>query len=523
MRNIKWIICLMLAAGTAQAKLDTALPYATGPCEPNWESLAEQYECPEWFRDAKFGIWASWGPQCVPGTGDWCAKFLYNPEPKNEWWAERGKQCYDYHVEHFGHPSEIGAKDYIPHFTAAEWDPDYLIDLYQKAGARYFFTMANHHENFDNWNSTHHPWNSVNMGPKRDIVGEWEKAVRKRGLKFGVSVHGARQWNWMIPAFGADREGPKKGIPYDGHMTKEDGKGKWWEGYDPKDFYGPVRDESTPPSQAYLDNFYLRTKELIDVYDPDLLYFDDKQSPLEGVGLKIAAHYYNRSIERHGAIDVVLNTKLNDDKTGRALVDDVERGSKNEIDPNPWQIDTCIGYWHYRTDVTYKTPAKVIHMLLDAVSKNGNLLLNIPMKADGTIEPAELDFLEGMADWMQIHGEGIYETRPWEVYGEGVFIDAAGHNLETKMAAYTQADFRFTKKDQTLFAFCLATPTEDLLITSLAKGARNKPHTVESVTLLGSGETLKWQQNEKGLKITKPHSFPTENSICFKITFKDEI
>ncbi|MDZ8119917.1 alpha-L-fucosidase [Pontiella agarivorans] len=522
--NKKWILPALLTLGSARAQLDTALPYADGPCEPTWESLAENYECPEWFRDAKFGIWAHWGVQCVPGTGDWCAKFLYKPTPpRNAWWEERGKQCYDYHIEHYGHPSEIGLKDYIPHFTASKWNPDHLLDLYQKAGARYFVAMANHHDNFDNWDSTYQPWNAVNMGPKQDLIAGWRKAARKRGLKFGVSVHAARQWSWMTPAFGADREGPKKGIPYDGHMTKEDGKGKWWEGCDPCDLYGPPRTARTPPSQKYLDTFYLRTRELIDRYNPDLLYFDDKQAPLQNVGLKIAAHYYNRALERHGKVDVVLNTKLNDETTKPALVDDVERGSKNDIDPNPWQIDTCIGYWHYRTDVTYKTPGKVIHMLLDAVSKNGSLLLNIPMKPDGTLEPQEITFLKGMAAWMDIHGEGIYGTRPWEVYGEGVFIDAAGHNLETKMNAYTQTDFRFTKKDQTLYAFCLATPKTDLLIKSLATGARSKPHTVKTVELLGSDEPLEWEQTGNGLKISKPEFIPTDYSLCFRLTFKDKI
>ncbi|MDZ8119916.1 alpha-L-fucosidase [Pontiella agarivorans] len=517
---------VLLICGIARMSpgmLDTALPYAEGPFKPNWDSLAENYECPEWFRDAKFGIWATWSVQCVPGTGDWCSMFLYRPEPKNSWWEERGNACYDYHVKHYGHPSEVGAKDYCKDFTAAKWDPDYLMDLYVKAGARYFVALANHHDNFDNWDSTYQPWNSVNIGAKRDLIAGWKTAAKKHNLPFGVSVHAARSWSWMTPAFGADREGPKKGIPYDGHMTKEDGKGKWWDGYDPRDLYGPPRQWNTPPNQTYLDTFFLRTRELIDKYDPSLLYFDDKQAPLENVGLRIAAHYYNRSMERHGKVDVVLNTKMNDKITGRALVDDVERGSKNEIDPNPWQIDTCIGYWTYRRDVTYKTPGKVIHMLLDAVSKNGNLLLNIPMKPDGTIEPQEITFLEGMAEWMNIHGEGIYGTRPWEVYGEGVFIDAADHNMETKMTAYTQADFRFTKKGQTLYAFCLATPETDLLIKSLATGARSKPHTVKTVKLLGSDEKLKWEQTPDGLKITKPSVLPTRESIAFRITFAEKI
>lgn len=502
---------------------DTQLPHASGPVEPTWESMAVQYDCPEWFRDAKFGIWATWSVQCVPGSGDWCSMFLYKPDPKNEWWKERGQQCYDYHIEHFGHPSEIGAKDYIPHFTAADWDPSYLMDLYVKAGARYFVALANHHDNFDNWNSEHQPWNAVNLGPKRDLIADWKQAAKVHDLPFGVSIHAARSWQWMSPAFGSDKGGPLKGVPYDGHISKEDGKGKWWDGYDPVQLYGPVREADTPPSQAYLDSFYLRTLDLIDNYDPDLLYFDDKHVPLGGVGMKIAAHYYNRSVERRGEIEVVLNSKLNDEITGRALVDDVERGSKNEIDPNPWQIDTCIGYWTYRHNVTYKTPSKIIHMLLDAVSKNGNLLLNIPMKADGSIERQEVEFLEDMAEWMTVHGEGIYGTRPWEVFGEGVFIDAAGHNMESKMQAYTHEDFRFTKKGQTLFAYCMVVPEVDILIKSLAFGARSVPHKVCSVKLLGSAETITWKQTKSGLHIKKPDNFPTKNSVGFEIKFSEEI
>ncbi len=520
MKLIALALLICLPYGTSQAELSTDLPYEPGVFEPNWDSLAKGYECPEWFQNAKFGIWAHWGIQCVPGSGDWNAKFIYKPESDKENWIRQGERHYKHHVERYGHPSKIGLKDYCKDFTAEQWDPDHLLDLYKRAGAQYFVAMANHHDNFDNWNSSQQPWNSVNMGPKRDLIKEWSAAAKKKKMYFGVSVHAARTWKWLVPVFGHDREGPLQGLPYDGHMRQEDGKGTWWEGYDPQDLYGPVRDAGTPISQAYLDRFYLRCKELIDVYDPDLLYFDDGKSPLGGVGLKIAAHFYNQRIKRHGKLDVVLNTKHNDALTSRALVDDVERGSKNAIDSNPWQIDTCIGNWHYRENITYRKPPAVIHLLLDAVSKNGNMLLNIPMKADGSIEAGAITFLEEMSDWMAVHSEGIYDTRPWEVYGEGRLPDPEGNTSEYVDNQYDAKDFRFTLKGNDLYAFCMVNPVGDVLITSLATGTQKTPHTVKAVTLMGSHEKLRWEQTKKGLAISAPHGYPTKYSVGFKITLE---
>jgi len=201
-------------------------PVAEGPFKPEWESL-KNYKTPEWFRNAKFGIWAHWGPQCQPESGDWYARGMY----------EEGSGHYKSHLDHYGHPSKEGFKDIINRWHAENWDPEKLLQLYKRAGAQYFFALANHHDNFDNYDSKYQPWNSVNLGPKKDLIGGWAKATRDAGLKFGVSVHAAHAWSWYEPSQGADKKGPLAGVPYDGKLTKADGKGLWWDGYDPQDLY----------------------------------------------------------------------------------------------------------------------------------------------------------------------------------------------------------------------------------------------------------------------------------------------
>ena len=287
---IKTIIpaIMLLTAGTLSAQeykvpvSENDEPMMEGKFEPTWESL-KGYRVPEWFRNVKFGIWAHWGPQCVEGSGDWMARSLYM-EGSNE---------YKYHVENYGHPSEVGFKDIIPLWKAENWDPDKLVAYYKKIGAQYFFALGNHHDNMDLWDSKYQPWNSMNMGPGRDILAEWEKAARRHGLYFGVSLHADHAWTWYEPSQRHDTEGPKAGIPYDGRLTEADGKGKWWEGYDPQDLYAqnhPLSENSWDngaihsqwawgngaclPTREYCTNFYNRTLDVINRYNPDLLYFD---------------------------------------------------------------------------------------------------------------------------------------------------------------------------------------------------------------------------------------------------------
>ena len=281
-------------------------PIVAGPFQPNWDSLAH-YECPEWFRDAKFGIWAHWTAQCVPEQGDWYARQMYF----------QGNGDYDYQCAHYGHPSKVGFKD-IDHIWHAEnWDPEHLMGLYKAAGAKYFMALGQHHDNLDCYDSKYQPWNTLAVGPKKDIVGTWAKVARAHGMHFGVSSHGSHAWSWYEPAQGSDATGPLAGVPYDGHLTKADGKGQWWEGLDPQDLYAqnhkPMglewnwdnKGQGDLPSPAYCTKFYNRIIDLVDKYQPDLLYFDDTVLPLyqvdPSVGLRIVAHQYNTSLKRnHG-------------------------------------------------------------------------------------------------------------------------------------------------------------------------------------------------------------------------------
>ena len=297
-------------------------PMQTEKFEPSWESL-KQYEAPEWFRNAKFGIWVHWKPQCQPEQGDWYARFMY----------DEGSNHYKWHLEHYGHPSEFGFKDVINDWKAEKWDPEALVKLYKRCGTRYFFAMANHHDNFDLWESRYQPWNSVNMGPKKDIIAGWAQAAKNNDLRFGLSIHAAHARLWYETSQRLDREGPYAGIPYDGTLTQEEGKGKWWERYDPQDLYAqkhPLSEKSeetkfihqqwnwengaTPPSIEYCNKFYDRTVDLINLYNPDLLYFDDMALPLwpvSDVGLRIAAHYYNRNLMLHdGDLEAVIFGKI---------------------------------------------------------------------------------------------------------------------------------------------------------------------------------------------------------------------
>ena len=333
-----------------------------GKFKPNWESL-QQYQTPDWFRNAKFGIWAHWGPQCQPEFGDWYAREMYM----------EGNAKYKYHLEKYGHPSQFGFKDVINEWKAENWNPEELVSLYKKAGAKYFMALANHHDNFDLYNSRYHKWNSLNIGPKKDLIGGWEKAARNNGLHFGVSVHAAHAWSWYETAQRSDKNGTYAGVPYDGKLTKKDGKGKWWEGLDPQELYAQNHALSensndnggihkqwnwgngvSVPSKAYCDKFLNRTIDLIDKYNPDLIYFDDTALPLHPVsdaGLKIAAHFYNKSIKDKGSLEAVLFGKILDEQQRKCMVWDIERGQSNNIEPLPWQTDTCIGSWHYNKPV----------------------------------------------------------------------------------------------------------------------------------------------------------------------------
>ncbi|HKF46384.1 MAG TPA: alpha-L-fucosidase [Terracidiphilus sp.] len=476
----------------------------SGPYAPTWESL-QQYEAPEWYQDAKFGIWAHWSPQCVAEKGDWYGRNMYI----------EGQRQYKYHLEHYGPPSRFGYKDLCAQWTLLNWEPEALLDRYKKAGARFFFALANHHDGFDCWDSKHQPWNAVKMGPHRDVTGIWAKAARDRGLRFGATIHEGRNWWWFQPSHGADKQGPQAGVPYDGELTLSDGKNVWWKGNDPQRLYGPKHPFDALPDPSYVKNFYDRTRDFIDQHNPDILYFDNPLFPLGWGGMNIAAYYYNNSLARRGKMDVVANIKNVPDNLAKTVVADYERGLTSGIMPHAWQSETCIGEWHYNRDLYdkpgefggYLNPRDVIHWLVDTVSKNGTFVLNIPGKPDGTIDSKEIAVLDRITAWMGVNGEAIYETRPWKIYGEGPNAIKAGAFQGNSVSKLGAQDVRFTrsKDNKVVYAIVLGLPAGEMNIEALGLAGANSPGKIAKVEVLGSTQAPQWRQAANGLSVKIPN------------------
>ena len=520
--------------------LENDEPMATGQFTPDWASL-RTYEVPEWFRDAKFGIWAHWGPQCVEGSGDWMARGLY---------LEGGGQ-YNYHRSHYGHPSEFGFKDVLPLFKAENWTPEELVKFYkEECGAQYFFALGNHHDNFDLWDSKYQEWNSQNIGPHKDILDGWAKAAKKAGLPFGISFHADHAWTWYEPSRRFDMKGDKRGVKYDGWLTKEDGykpnadgTEKWWKGLDPQKLYAQDHDFSDNtwdngaihrqwgweggaclPTQEFVTNFYNRTLDAINRYNPDLIYFDVTVLPFYPVsdaGMKITAHMYNHSAATHkGKNQAVVFGKILEEDMKEALVWDVERGAPNKIMERPWQCCNCIGDWHYNTGTYerngYKNAHTVAKLLVDIVSKNGNMLLSVPLRADGTPDEKEIAIMKEFGAWMKVNSESIVKTRPWKIFGEGpianadIKINAQGFNdgQYTKAGAeeirFTQGPSSKKAGDGALYVTALAWPeNHTVTVKALAEGSDLHPTPIKSVELLGYGK-VKYERTSDALVVTLP-------------------
>ena len=488
------VVCVRCAMGIAGEPAAAPLEISEGPFKPDMDSL-KQYKCPDWFRDAKFGIWAHWGPQAVPMDGDWYARHMY----------EQGSGQNKYHLAHYGHPSEFGYKDIIALWKAEKFDPERLMALYKKAGARYFVSMGSHHDNFFLWNSKIHRWNAAAMGPKRDILGDWQKAAQKQGLRFGVSEHLGASFTWFQSSHGSDKTGPKAGVPYDGadpkyqdlyHFPAEPGDKDWYS-------------KNPRWHRIWFDSI----KELLDGYHPDLLYTDGGVPFGNEVGRGLIAHHYNSSAARNGGkVDVVYTCKQ---KSEGRWIEDLERDVMPKINPDPWQTDTSIGDWYYNRNWKFRPVSWTIHMLVDIVSKNGNLLLNVVQRPDGSLDPEVEQALEQMAEWVAVHGEAIYETRPWLVYGEGR-VSAKGEDF-----AYTAQDIRFTTKGATLYAIALGWPADGrLVVRSLAKPA-DGGNAITGVSLLGYDGKIEWNQTAEGLIVTLPPKKVSEYTCGLKITGTD--
>ena len=497
----------VLGVGTSVRQTELLPTIQNGPFSAERETF-NAYSCPEWFRDAKLGIWAHWGPSSAIEQGDWYARNMYI----------QGSVQNRYHVQRYGHPSKFGYKDTFPLWKAERFDPKALIQLYAKAGAKYFVSMGVHCDNFDLWDSGRHRWNSVRMGPRRNIVAEWEHAARAAGLRFGVSEHVWASYNWWQTNKSADKTGPDTGVPYDGNNPTN------YDLYFPPHAYAPEAwAEQGNESEAWKREWFLRAQDLIDQHQPDL-YYEDGPVPFGDWGCSLVAHYYNQSLRwNNGVMQAVYTGKRRSESERGICTLDVERGVTDDIEARPFQSDTCIGDWHYKRGTQYKRPKMVIDLLVDIVSRNGNLLLNVPLPASGTPDDEELRILEDITAWMKVNSEAIHGTRPWTVFGEGPAIQkttsSAGmngtpeHFNEKQRKDLSAADIRFTTKRGVVYALVMGHPTTATRISSLSA------QKIGRVELLGSPEAIRWRQAEGSLVIDAPRAFPSEHAIAFKVIY----
>ncbi|HOS92072.1 MAG TPA: alpha-L-fucosidase [Armatimonadota bacterium] len=461
-----------------------------GPFEPTWASL-EQYSVPEWYRDAKFGIFIHWGVYSVPAFGnEWYPRNMYR----------EGSDEYRHHVEVFGSHKRFGYKDFIPQLTAERFDPVEWADLFAQAGARYVVPVAEHHDGFAMYDTALSDWCAAKMGPRRDIVGELATAVRERGMVFGLSSHRAEHW-WFFNG----------GMTFDSDVRDPANAG----------LYGPAQPEGTQPDETFLNDWLARSCELVDRYRPQVVWFDwwIEQPAFEPYLREFASYYYNRAAE--WGVGVAINYK-NQAFPVRAAVYDVERGQLGDIREPFWQTDTSVSRnsWGYVANQDYKTAESVIHDLVDIVSKNGCLLLNIGPKPDGTIPDPEREILLQIGEWLRVNGEAIYGTRHWRVFGEGPTHVVGGSFSDTKRAPFTSADFRFTAQGDALYAICMGWPEREFVIRSLSPNLALYLDDVADVTMLGSAETLGWSRDDAGLHVTAPATRPCDFAYVLKITRK---
>jgi alpha-L-fucosidase len=474
---------------------------AKGPFRDDWASLG-QYRIPEWYKNAKFGIFIHWGVYSVPAFGsEWYARQMYL-----EGAVRRGKDMFAHHVEHYGPQNKFGYKDLIPLFKAERFDPDLWADLFKQSGARFVMPVAEHHDGFQMYNSGLSRWNAVNMGPQRDILGDLKKAVTAREMIFSASSHRAEHW-WFY-------EG---GMAFDSDVRDEQFR----------DLYGPAqpkldKDElvASPPDEEFLQDWLVRTCELVDRYQPQIVWFDwwIEHMAFKPYLKKFAAYYYNRANE--WGVEVAINYKFDSYMYGTAVFD-IERGQMNNIRPELWQTDTSVAKnsWGYTENNVYKEPNDLICDLIDIVSKNGCLLLNVGPKADGTIPEEERIILQEIGQWLAIHGEAIYDTTHWKTYGEGSAKIVEGAHQEANRSPYSTDDIRFTFKDGFLYAFVLRWPDDGrIAIKSLGLENGYYRSSIRDISLVGKHSTLAWNVQKEALCIDASAAGSFAYPACFKIS-----
>lgn len=501
-----------------EAKLD--FPITPGPFGPTWESINKNYDkIPDWFREAKFGIWIHWGPQASGKSGDWYARYMYNQD----------STAYRNHLKDFGHPSEFGYKDVLHQWNIDKWKPDALMKIYKESGAKYVLIMGVHHDNFDLWDSKYQPWNSVNVGPKRDILAEWRKAAIKENMHFGISFHHEYTWWWWQWAFGSDKTGPKAGVPYDGNLTKADGKGKWWDGLDPRQLYTIHMPEYPKVediafgnkgifslhqeyARKYATQWALRIQDAIGKYDPDFIFTDGNSwQPFSGdksgsgykcdAAARVVADYYNLTLKNHRTPGTFAIVKFSPPNKGLVTTSEseIEGGIKTD---QVWTAENAVGDWFWGPNYYYDVKP-VVWQLLDAVSRDGNYTVCISLSPNGTFDPGAEKLLKDIGKWMTVNGLGIYGSRAWTNFAEGtVTLPGSKLGKEHAMTPFTGKDIRFTVgKDNALYAWLMAWPQENHAIICSLAGFTGK---IKSVKLLGTTEKVKWQLTSNGLEVNLP-------------------
>lgn len=464
--------------------------------EPTWESLST-YLVPEWYKDAKFGIFIHWGVYSVPAFGnEWYPRNMYL----------QGTEEYKHHLKTYGPQSKFGYKDFIPMFRGENFDPERWAQLFKQAGARYVVPVAEHHDGFAMYDSALSRWTAARMGPKRDIIGELAQAVRNQGMIFGVSSHRAEHW-WFMNG-GREFDSDVNDAQYaDFYSPAKPVSGEW-----------TSKDWQPRPDAKFLDDWLSRACELVDNYQPQLVWFDwwIEQIVFEPYLQKFASYYYNKGLEWN--LGVAINYK-NQAFPEEAAVLDIERGQLKDIRKLFWQTDTSISKnsWGYTHNQDYKTAGAIITDLIDIVSKNGSLLLNIGPRPDGTIPEPEEVILKEIGGWLQVNGEAIYGTRPWVIFGEGPTEIKEGTFTDTLRSTFTARDIRFTIKGNTLYAIALNQPAGELVIQSLRVDSPIQAEQIKRISLLGGEGTLNWQQDMTGLHITLPDEIPGRYAFAFKI------
>jgi alpha-L-fucosidase len=499
MLKIKQIICVgcgLLAGGVSAVEI-----------EPTWESMAANYQVPEWFQDGKLGVWFHWGiPSATdenrPNDGSHYGRRMYGPnEGETGAQLKMTEELTTFHTKRYGASSEFGYEDLVPLFKSEKWDPDALVKFVKENGARFIMPVACHHDNFDMYDSSH-PWNSVDMGPHRDTLKEWKEAADKQGLKFGVSTH----LYWSPRFFATARQYQTPGTLEAKLFNME---------YDPKGY---------PAQDSWNEHWYARCWEIIEKYDPDM-FNNDAPFPDEkrgrSLGVKLFSSFINRDLkENNGEQTVVFSCKSS--KLDRAAFTyNLERGSAAGIAPEPWMWATDLsGGWFYRKGAVNRMSIPVmVGNAVDAISKNGVVMLNVALRGDGTLPENQAVYLTAFGDFLKINGEGIYGSRPWKIYGEGPLQMKGGRQGENHKD-FSQEDIRFTTKNGVLYAFVLAPPTEDIVIKTLAEGGGFDPE-IKSIALLGSDELIKWRRSADALTIRLPKKLPRGLPVIgFQITAK---